>query len=225
MEYIARPTNRISRFFDRIPVLGAVIQRPLGALGFFIVLAFVLTTIFAPLIAPYSDSKQDFSAIFQPPSASHLLGTDNLGRDLFSRIVFGTRIAMGVALPSVAIGLAFGLILGLSAGYLGGGVDNTIVVLLELDPGLPQPGAGIGDPGGPWPFDDKCHYCHRACPHTRLRPCYSFPGKIRQEQRLHPGRVQPGREYRAYYYHAYPAQYHCTTGHPCLNGLAGCNHL
>ena len=131
MEYVARPTNRVSNFFDRIPVLGAVIQKPLGALGFTIVLIFILTTIFAPFIAPYGDAKQNFSAIFKPPSQAHLLGTDNLGRDLFSRIVFGSRIAMGAALPAVSIGLTFGLILGLLSGYLGGWVDNVIVILLD----------------------------------------------------------------------------------------------
>lgn len=131
MEYVARPTNRVSNFFDRIPVLGAVIQKPLGALGFTIVLIFILTTIFAPLIAPYGDAKQNFSAIFKPPSQAHLLGTDNLGRDLFSRVVFGSRIAMGAALPAVSIGLTFGLILGLLSGYLGGWVDNVTVILLD----------------------------------------------------------------------------------------------
>jgi len=138
MEYVARSPSRTTRFLERIPVLGAVLQRPLGALGFSIVLIFVLTTIFAPLIAPYSDAKQDFSALFQPPSRAHLLGTDNLGRDLFSRIVYGTRIEMSAALPAVTIGLTFGLLLGLMAGYLGGGVDNVIVVLLDSIQAFPS---------------------------------------------------------------------------------------
>ncbi len=138
MEYVARPTNRLTRFLDRIPVLGAVLQRPLGALGFIIVLLFILTTIFAPLIAPYSEIKQDFSAVFQPASQEHLLGTDNLGRDLFSRIIYGTRIEMAAALPSVAIGLSLGLLLGLMAGYLGGWVDNLIVVLLDSIQAFPS---------------------------------------------------------------------------------------
>jgi peptide/nickel transport system permease protein len=138
MEYVARSTSRTSRFLDRIPVLGAVLQRPLGALGFTIVLVFVLTTIFAPLIAPYSYTKQDFTAVFKAPSQAHLLGTDNLGRDLFSRIVFGSRIAITAAVPSVAIGLAAGLLLGLVAGYLGGWVDNVIVVLLDSIQAFPS---------------------------------------------------------------------------------------
>ncbi len=138
MEYVARPTNHVTRFLDRIPVLGAVLQRPLGALGFTIVLLFVLITLAAPLLAPYSDTKQDFSAVFQPASRAHLLGTDNLGRDLLSRILYGTRIEMAAAVPSVAIGLSVGLLLGLLAGYLGGWVDNLIVVALDAIQAFPS---------------------------------------------------------------------------------------
>jgi peptide/nickel transport system permease protein len=138
MEYVARPTNRLLKFLDRIPVLGAVLQHPLGILGFIIVLLFVIITIFAPWIAPYSYVKQDFTAVFQPPGQAHFLGTDNLGRDIFSRIIFGSRIAMSAALPSVAIGLSAGLLLGLISGYLGGWVDNIIVVLLDSIQAFPS---------------------------------------------------------------------------------------
>jgi peptide/nickel transport system permease protein len=131
MEYIARSTGRIPQFLDRIPVLGQVLQRPLGALGFTIVLVFVLTTILAPVIAPYSEIQQDFSFLLKPPSGDHLLGTDYLGRDLFSRLVYGSRIAMAAALPAVAIALFFGLVLGLTAGYLGNTIDNLILVILD----------------------------------------------------------------------------------------------
>jgi peptide/nickel transport system permease protein len=138
MEYVARPTSRLSRVLDRIPVLGTVLQRPLGFLGFVIVLLFVLITVFAPWIAPYSYVKQDFTAVFKPPSQAHLLGTDNLGRDLLSRIIFGSRIAMSAALPAVAIGLSAGLLLGLISGYVGGWVDNIVVVLLDSIQAFPS---------------------------------------------------------------------------------------
>ena len=138
MEYVARPTSHAERLLDRIPVLGAVLQRPLGALGFAIVLLFVLATLFAPQLAPYSDTKQDFTAVFQPASHAHPLGTDNLGRDLLSRILYGTRIEMEAALPSVGIGLSVGLVLGLLAGYLGDWVDNVIVVVLDSVQAFPS---------------------------------------------------------------------------------------
>ena len=134
MEYVSRQNNRPLPF-SRPPSRdwGHIRKSPWGILGFSIVLLFVLTTIFAPWIAPYEASKQDFTAIFTAPSSEHLLGTDNLGRDLFSRLVFGSRIAMSAAIPAVSIGLTAGLVLGLLAGYLGGWVDNIIVILLNFD--------------------------------------------------------------------------------------------
>lgn len=69
--------------------------------------------------------------MLQGPSSAHWLGTDHLGRDLLSRIVYGSRIALGVAVPAVAIAMVGGLALGLTAGYLGGIVDNATLVLLD----------------------------------------------------------------------------------------------
>ncbi|MDF1501011.1 MAG: hypothetical protein P1P76_11125 [Anaerolineales bacterium] len=101
MEFKPRPTNRLQSFLDRIPILGDVLRRPLGALGFLIVLIFMLMVLFAPLIAPYGFAEQDIPSMLQAPSAAHLLGTDHLGRDLLSRLMYGSRIALGVAVPSV----------------------------------------------------------------------------------------------------------------------------
>lgn len=131
MEYVARSTNRLQRLLRRIPVLGDVLRRPLGALGFLIVLLFVLTVIFAPLIAPYDYAAQDIPNMLQGPSYTYRLGTDHLGRDLFSRLVYGSRIALGTAIPAVAIALVGGILLGLLAGYAGGVVDDIIVVVLD----------------------------------------------------------------------------------------------
>jgi peptide/nickel transport system permease protein len=69
--------------------------------------------------------------MLQGPSKGHLLGTDHLGRDILSRIIFGARIALGVAIPSVGIALVGGVVLGLAAGYFGGVVDDAILVLLD----------------------------------------------------------------------------------------------
>jgi peptide/nickel transport system permease protein len=73
MEYTIRQNRRIERVLDRLPILGDILKRPLGVLGFSIVFLFVLTTIFAPFIAPYNPSKQDFSAIFSTPCPAHWL--------------------------------------------------------------------------------------------------------------------------------------------------------
>ncbi len=131
MEFQARRTTRLQQFLDRIPVLGDVLRQPLGALGFFIVLAFMLMVVFAPLIAPYDYAEQDIPSMLQGPSASHLLGTDHLGRDLLSRLIYGSRIALSVALPAVSVALAAGLTLGLIAGYVGGVVDDVALVLFD----------------------------------------------------------------------------------------------
>ncbi len=131
MEFKARPKSPLQEFLDRIPILGDVVRRPLGALGFFIVLAFILTVIFAPLIAPYGFAEQDIPSMLQGPSRAHWLGTDHLGRDLLSRLVYGSRIALSVALPAVSVALAAGLTLGLIAGYAGGVIDDVALVIFD----------------------------------------------------------------------------------------------
>jgi len=131
MQYVEKPTNRIGQLIDRVPVLSDVLRQPLGALGFAIVLIFILTVIFAPVIAPYDYARQDIPNRLQGPSEQYWLGTDYLGRDLFSRLVYGSRIALGTAIPSVAIAISVGIFLGLIAGYVGGVVDNLIVVLMD----------------------------------------------------------------------------------------------
>lgn len=138
MEFKARPTNRFQRFLDRIPVLGDVLRRPLGALGFTIVLLFFIIVIFAPLIAPYGYAQQDIPSMLQGPSRAHILGTDHLGRDLLSRLMYGARIALSVALPAVSVALAAGLTLGLIAGYVGGIVDDIALVIFDSIQAFPS---------------------------------------------------------------------------------------
>lgn len=138
MEFKARRKNRLQRFLDRLPVLGDVLRRPLGALGFFIVFAFLVVVVFAPLIAPYDFAEQDIPSMLQGPSRAHLLGTDHLGRDLLSRLMYGSRIALSVALPAVAVALTVGLALGLIAGYAGGIVDDVALVIFDSIQAFPS---------------------------------------------------------------------------------------
>lgn len=112
-------------------VLRQLVHNPSGLLGLLIVVGLVVMLLFAPLLAPYHYAQQDIPNRLQGPSADHLLGTDHLGRDLLSRIIFGSRVAMGVALPAVVASLSTGLILGLVAGYLGGKVDAFLLVLMD----------------------------------------------------------------------------------------------
>lgn len=131
MELTVARRSRSQVVLDRIPVLGDVLQRPLGALGFLIVFGFSILVIFAPAIAPHSDDAQDIPHMLEGPSATYLLGTDHLGRDLLSRLIYGSRIELGTALPAVSIALFFGLLFGLSAGYLGGYVDNVVLIISD----------------------------------------------------------------------------------------------
>lgn len=131
MQFVARPTNRYHQLLDRMPILGDVLRQPLGVLGFLIVLGFVVMVLFAPLIAPYHYAEQDIPSMLQGPSREHPLGTDHLGRDIWSRIVYGARIALAVALPAVAAALAGGMLIGLTAGYVGGIVDDVTLVILD----------------------------------------------------------------------------------------------
>lgn len=131
MEFKPRPKTQLQKFLDRIPILGDVLRRPLGVLGFIIVFLFLVMVIFAPLIAPYDFAAQDIPSMLQGPSREHLLGTDHLGRDLWSRLVYGSRIALSVALPAVSIAMVCGLTIGLIAGYVGGPVDDITLIILD----------------------------------------------------------------------------------------------
>ncbi len=138
MQYLEKPTNPLQRMLDRIPILGDILRQPLGAIGFVIVLIFLLSVLFAPWIAPYDFARQDIPNRMQGPSENYWLGTDHLGRDIFSRLVYGSRIAFGTALPSVAIALTVGTLLGLIAGYVGGWIDNIIVVFMDTLQAFPS---------------------------------------------------------------------------------------
>lgn len=120
----------------------ALVKRALTARGApfgMAVLALVLLmAVVAPLIAPYDPLKQDLANILLPPSAAHLLGTDNLGRDIVARVVYGSRVSLIAGLASVAVAVVVGSLLGLAAGFAGGMVDN--VVMRMVDAVLSFPG-------------------------------------------------------------------------------------
>lgn len=103
----------------------------LGWVGLAIVAAFVLMAVSAPLLAPYSPTKQVLTERLRPPSSAHLLGTDELGRDTLSRILFGAQVSLQVGILSVGIAVLSGVFLGLVAGYFGGWADNLISRALD----------------------------------------------------------------------------------------------
>lgn len=106
-------------------------HRPTGLVGALIVLALTIAVVFGPSLAPYDAATQDIARRLEGPSRDHLLGTDELGRDLFSRLLVGTRIAIGVGVVSVLAALAVGLVIGLVAGYVGGWIESTLLVVMD----------------------------------------------------------------------------------------------
>ncbi len=104
---------------------------PMGAAGLVLVLIVVFCGLFAPWITPFDPYKINVPDKFQAPSLYHLLGTDNLGRDVFSRIIAGSRIALSVGVSTIAIALALGLVLGLAAGYGPRWLDNFLMLLFD----------------------------------------------------------------------------------------------
>lgn len=94
--------------------------------------AYLAIAVFGPLLAPYDPNAQDLIGILEAPSRAHLMGTDQIGRDILARLIVGTRFTLSAALLAVAISAATGVTLGLVAGYSGGGVDSAISGLVDL---------------------------------------------------------------------------------------------
>ncbi len=104
----------------------------LGIVGIAILLGWVIMAILAPYLTPYGATQQDFQSRLQPPSAAHLLGTDQLGRDLLTRILYGGRISIPMAIIIVIFGACVGVAIGSVAGYWGGYIDNALMGLTEV---------------------------------------------------------------------------------------------
>ncbi len=109
-----------------------LLKNKAAVLGGIIIIFLVFVAIFAPLIAPYGYADGDFLATYEPPSREHLLGTDFMGRDLLSRIIYGTRISLTVgfigAMTSFIIGVTYGVI----SGYFGGRLDNIMMRIVDI---------------------------------------------------------------------------------------------
>ena len=103
-----------------------LLRRRGAMLGLFIVLFFVLTAVFAPLISPYDPIATSWSAVRKAPSWEYLFGTDEIGRDVLSRVIWGARASLMAGLVSVSISMALGIPIGLLAAYLGGWTDSFI---------------------------------------------------------------------------------------------------
>lgn len=112
-------------------ILHHLVRDPLGLAGLVIVSIIIASAVFAPLIAPYDPVAMNIPDRLQGPSLAHLLGTDQLGRDTFSRVIWGGRVALQVALPTIGGAMLIGIILGMIAGYGPKWLDNLIVLFFD----------------------------------------------------------------------------------------------
>ena len=112
-------------------------RNKLAMLGLVIVVVIVLSCVFANVISPYDPAKQNLSERFLMPSIQHLFGTDNYGRDLFTRVLYGGRISLLVSIMAVAISLVLGVLLGATAGYFGGLYETIVMRVMDVMMAIP----------------------------------------------------------------------------------------
>ena len=140
MTDIARPLPLAAPQASRHPALAllhAITRHRLAAAGLVIIVILCLLAIFAPLLSPYSPYEQDLYHVLSPPSAVHWLGTDNLGRDLLSRLIYGAQITILVATAATFIAFALGVVLGFLAAILRGWTDQGLSRFNDLMMAIP----------------------------------------------------------------------------------------
>ncbi|MCI9473084.1 MAG: ABC transporter permease [Flavonifractor sp.] len=119
-------------------VWGRFKKNRLALFGMVLILLMILMVVLSPLIAPYGFDEQNYYEIFASPSLQHLCGTDNLGRDVFSRLLYGGRVSLTIGIISVGIGLLCGGLMGALAGYYGGKLDNTLMRIIDILMAIPS---------------------------------------------------------------------------------------
>ena len=109
-----------------------------AVLGLCVIIVLILTAIFAEQIAPYGYDEQNYRQVFTPPCKEYWMGTDNLGRDILSRVIYGSRISLQVGLISVGIAAGIGVVLGLLAGFYGHLLDDVLMRILDIVFAIPE---------------------------------------------------------------------------------------
>jgi peptide/nickel transport system permease protein len=116
----------------RHPVLAFARQQPLGLAGLVVIVAMILAALFAKWVAPYDPLAVDYAGLLAAPSAEHWLGTDNFGRDVFSRIVYGAQTALSIGFLASILGSTLGAIVGVASAYFGGRIDMLVQRLMDI---------------------------------------------------------------------------------------------
>ncbi len=123
-----RALSVVKRLFsNRVALVSAIV-----------LVIFILAAIFAPFVAPYTYDEMDLTAKNQTPSMSHLLGTDNYGRDILSRIIYGGRYSLTISIIAVLAALVVGIVIGAIAGYFGGWLDNVLMRIFDIIQAIPD---------------------------------------------------------------------------------------
>lgn len=129
---IEKPESQLKEMWDSLKSNRAAM------VGLVLVVFLAFIAIFGRIFMPYDPNYSDLSQTFQQPSAAHWFGTDNLGRDIFSRILYGARTSLTVGISAVAISLSIGIVLGAIAGYRGGKVDTIIMRIMDMMLAIPS---------------------------------------------------------------------------------------
>lgn len=119
-------------------VMRSLKRNKMAMAGLVILILLILTAIFADFIAPYGYEAQNLQEAYQSPSMKHFFGTDEFGRDIFSRIIYGSRISLIIGFVSVGIALVIGFLIGAVAGFYGGGIDNVLMRFMDILLAIPQ---------------------------------------------------------------------------------------
>lgn len=119
-------------------ILRRFFKNKAAVFGLIVILLLILCALFPQVIAPYSYDKQNLKEHFLPPSAAHLFGTDDFGRDIFSRIVYGARISLTIGFASVSFSCVIGILLGAISGYYGEVIDNLMMRLIDIVLAIPN---------------------------------------------------------------------------------------
>lgn len=129
------PTSRKSGVLAHVRKF--VLRKPLGALGALIIVITVVAAVFGEALRPYDPYEQNFPERLQAPSVDHWLGTDQMGRDIFSRVITGARVSLQVGLIAVGVAVILGSITGIVSGYYGGPVDMAVQRWLDVQMSIP----------------------------------------------------------------------------------------
>ncbi|KPA08890.1 peptide ABC transporter permease [Candidatus Magnetomorum sp. HK-1] len=128
---IAHSIKTESSMWKKTSVVRALFKHKLSCIGLIIIFLMTFMALFAPFLAPYHPNEQDLYHVLEPPSMDHLLGTDDVGRDLLSRVIYGSRVSLSVGILSTFFSALIGILLGLISGYKGGIIDMILMRITD----------------------------------------------------------------------------------------------